>query len=141
MLAAVYPAGRLSDKVGRKPIVVSSGLVGALGMILLFFSHSYVYIMFSGAILGFSFGAFMSTNWALATDLVAKGEEARYLGLTNLATAGGSALTLFIIGPMIDFFNARSSGLGYQAMFLVCFVLLVVGSLLVLKIKGQAQLR
>ena len=141
MLAAVYPAGRLSDKVGRKLIVVSSGLVSALGTMLLFFSHSYGPIMLCGALLGFSFGAFMSTNWALATDLVAKGEEARYLGLTNLATAGGSALTLFIIGPMIDFFNAYGSGLGYRVMFLVCFICLVVGSLLALKIKGQAQLR
>jgi len=141
MLAAVYPAGRLSDKVGRKLIVVSSGLASALGIMLLFFSQSYVPIMLCGALLGFSFGAFMSTNWALATDLVAKGEEARYLGLTNLATAGGSALTLFIIGPMIDFFNAHSPGLGYQVMFLVCFTCLVAGSLLVLKIKGQAQLR
>ncbi|MBA7466076.1 hypothetical protein ES707_01249 [subsurface metagenome] len=141
MLAAVYPAGRLSDRIGRKPIVVSSGLLSALGIMLLFFSQSYGAIMFSGAILGFSFGAFMSTNWALATDLVAKGEEARYLGLTNLATAGGSALTLFTIGPMIDFFNAYDSGLGYQVMFLVCFICLVAGSLLVLKIKRQAQLR
>ena len=141
MLAVVYPAGRLSDKVGRKLIIVYSGLVSALGIMLLFFSHSYIPIMLSGALLGFSFGAFMSTNWALAIDLVAKGEEARYLGLTNLATAGGSALTLFIIGPMIDFFNAYSPGLGYQAMFLVCFTSLVAGSLLVLKIKGQAQLK
>ncbi|MBA7563242.1 hypothetical protein ES708_04897 [subsurface metagenome] len=141
MVAAVYPAGRLSDKVGRKPIVVSSGLLGALGIMLLFFSPSYGYIMLCGALLGFSFGAFMSANWALATDLLPKGEEAQYLGLTNLATAGGSALTLFIIGPMIDFFNAYDPGLGYKAMFLVCFIFLVVGSLLVLKIKRQAQLR
>ncbi len=137
MLAAAYSAGRLSDRVGRRPIVVSSGLLGALGIALLFFFHSYSAIMFAASVLGIASGAFMSTNWALATDLVPKGEEAKYLGLTNLATAGGSALTLFIIGPMIDFFNARSLGLGYQAMFLVCFVLLVVGSLLVLKIKGQ----
>ena len=141
MLVTVYPAGRLSDKVGRKLILVSAGLVGALGMILLFFSQSYLYIMLCGAILGISFGAFMGTNWALAIDLVPEGEEARYLGLTNLATAGGSALTLFIIGPMIDFFNGYSSGLGYQVMFLVCFICLVAGSLLVLKIKEQAQLR
>ena len=141
MLATVYPAGRLSDKVGRKPIVVSSGLISALGIMLLFFSQSYVYIMLSGALLGFSFGAFMSTNWALATDLLPKGEEARYLGLTNLASAGGSALALFVIGPMIDFFNTYNPGLGYQVMFLVCFIGLVAGSLLVLKIKGPAQLR
>jgi len=141
MLAAAYSAGRLSDRVGRRPIVVSSGLLGALGIALLFFFHNYSAIMFAASVLGIASGAFMSTNWALATDLVAKGEEARYLGLTNLATAGGSALTLFIIGPLIDFFNARDPGLGYQAMFLACFTCLVVGSLLVLKIKGQAHLR
>ena len=138
MAATVYPAGRLSDKVGRKPIVVSSGLLSALSIMLLFFSTSYGYIMLCGALLGISFGAFMSTNWALATDLVAKGEEARYLGLTNLATAGGSALSLFIIGPMIDFFNAYSLNLGYKVMFLACFIFLVAGSLLALKIKGRA---
>jgi MFS family permease len=139
MLVAVYPAGRLSDRVGRKPIVVSAGLLGALGMLLLLFSQSYVYIMLCGALLGFSFGAFMSTNWALATDLVTRGEEGRYLGLTNLATAGSSALTLLGIGRVIDFFNTYDPGLGYKVMFLVCFICLVAGSLLVLKIKGQAQ--
>ena len=92
--------------------------------------------MLCGSLLGLSFGAFMSANWALATDLVAKGEEARYLGLTNLATAGGSALTLFIMGPIIDHFNAYSAGFGYKVMFLVCFICLVVGPLLLLKIKG-----
>ncbi|GAG11409.1 unnamed protein product, partial [marine sediment metagenome] len=64
MAATVYSAGRLSDKVGRKPIIVSSGFLGALGIMLLFFSTSYEYIMLCGALLGISFGAFMSTNWA-----------------------------------------------------------------------------
>ena len=135
MLAAVYPAGRLSDRVGRRPIVVTSGLLGALGISLIFlFQHSPMLIMLCGGLVGISFGAFVSTNWALATDLVAKGEEARYLGLTNLATAGGAALAR-LIGPVIDFFNAYSSGLGYQVMLLACFIYFVVGSLLVTKIK------
>jgi len=134
-LVAVYPAGRLSDKVGRKPILVSAGLFSALGILLLFFSQTYMHIMLSGALLGFSAGTFMSTNWALATDLVPKGEEARYLGLTNLATAGSSALVLFTIGPMIDFLNTYSPNLGYSAMLIACFIFLVAGSLLVLKIK------
>jgi len=141
MLAVVYPAGRLSDKIGRRPIAVGSGFVGALGIALIFlFQDNYTPIMFCGGLVGISFGAFMSSNWALATDLLPKGEEARYLGLTNLATAGGSALAR-LVGPVIDFFNAYSLNLGYQVMFLICFTCLVAGSLLVLKIKGQAQLR
>ena len=65
---------------------------------------------------------------------MAKGEEARYLGLTNLATAGGAALAR-LIGPVIDFFNAYTPGLGYSVMLLACFIYFVVGSLLLLKVK------
>jgi len=137
LLAVVYPAGRLSDRIGRRPVVVSSGLLGALGILLLFFAHSYGAIMFCGALLGISTGAFMSSNWALATDLVPKGEEARYLGLTNLATAGGAALAR-LIGIAIDPLNAYSPGLGYQVMLGACFIYFVAGSGLLMKIKGRS---
>lgn len=90
--------------------------------------------MFSGALLGIANGAFLSTSWALATDLVAKGEEARYLGLTNLAMAGGSALAR-LIGPVIDFFNTYGTNIGYQVMLLTAFIYFLIGSLLLLKIK------
>ena len=137
MLAIVYPAGRLSDRVGRRLIAIASGLLGAFGIALIFlFQHSYTLIMFSGGLIGIAFGAFMSTNWALATDLVAEGEEARYLGLTNLATAGGAALAR-LIGPVIDFFNGYSLNLGYQVMLGVSFIYFVVGSSLLMKIKGR----
>ena len=137
MLAVVYPAGRLSDRVGRRPIAVASGLLGALGIALIFlFQHNFTFVTFCAGLVGISVGAFMSTNWALATDLVAKGEEARYLGLTNLATAGGAALAR-LIGPVIDFFNAREPGLGYSFMLLACFIYFLAGSLLLLKIKKR----
>ena len=135
-LAVVYPAGRLSDRVGRKPIVVSSGLLGALGIVALFFSQSYLHIMLSGGLLGISGGAWMSSQWALATDLVGKGEEARYLGLVNMSSAGAGAASR-LIGPVIDFFNSLSPNLGYQVMLGLCFIFLVAGSLLLLKIKER----
>jgi Na+/melibiose symporter-like transporter len=137
MLVIAYPAGRLSDRIGRRPITLASGLIGALGIGLIFlFQDSYLYIMLCGGLVGISFGAFMSSNWALATDLVPKGEEARYLGLTTLATAGGGALGR-LMGPVIDFFNAQSPNLGYSVMLLACFIYFVVGSFLILKVKGQ----
>ena len=79
----------------------------------------------------------MSANWALATDLVPKGEEARYLGLTNIATAGGAALARLIGGLMIDFGNAYSPNFGYSVMLVACIIYLVVGSALLLKVKGR----
>jgi len=136
MLLAVYPAGRLSDRIGRRPVVISSGLVGAGGILVIFFSTSYGVVIAGGAIIGTATGAFMSSNWALATDLIPGGEEARYLGLTNMATAGGAALAR-LIGPVIDYFNRYGAGLGYQVMLGACFVYFMVGSLLLLKIRGR----
>jgi Na+/melibiose symporter-like transporter len=138
MLAVVYPAGRLSDRLGRRPIAVTSALLGALGIALIFlFQTNFTFIMACAGLVGISFGAFMSTNWALATDLVAKGEEARYLGLANLATAGGGALAR-LIGPVIDFFNASSPGSGYSVMLLACFIYFIAGSGLLLKVRAPS---
>ncbi len=136
MLLAVYPAGRLSDRIGRRPVVISSGLLGASGILVIFWASSYSMVIFGGVIIGITTGAFMSSNWALATDLVPGGEGARYLGLTNMATAGGAALSR-LIGPVIDYFNRYGAGMGYQVMLGACFAYFVVGSLLLLLIKER----
>jgi len=136
MLIAVYPAGRLSDIIGRRPVVISSGLLGAVGVLVIFFATGYGTIIVGGVIIGIGTGAFMSSNWALATDLVPAGEEARYLGLTNLATAGGAALAR-LIGPAIDYFNHYGAGVGYQVMLGACFAYFAAGSLVLLKIRER----
>jgi len=134
LVVAVYLAGRLSDRVGRKPIVVSSGLVGTAGIILLFYSHDLTSVLASGAIIGLASGATLSAAWAMATDLTPRGAEAKYLGLANLAMAAGSALAR-LVGPVIDLFNNVGPNLGYSIMLLICLVCFVAGSALVLKVK------
>jgi Na+/melibiose symporter-like transporter len=134
LIAVVYFAGRLSDRLGRKPIILSSGLIGAVGIVLLYLSDSYVQVLLAGALIGLASGAFLSTSWAMATDLAPEGEEAKYLGLTNLAMAAGSALAR-LIGPLIDFFNTVETNMGYSVMLLACFLCFIVGSLLVLKVR------
>jgi MFS family permease len=138
MVGVVYPAGWLSDRIGRRPVVIASGLLGALSILLILLIHSYAALMFAGALLAISGGAFFSSNWALATDLVPKGEEARYLGLTNLATAGGAALAR-LIGIAIDPLNAYSQGLGYQVMLAACLVYFIAGAVLLFRIKEPAN--
>jgi len=138
MIGVVYPAGWLSDRIGRRPVIIASGLLGALGILLLLLIHSYPALIAAGALLAISGGAFFSSNWALATDMVPKGEEARYLGLTNLATAGGAALAR-LIGIGIDPLNAYSHGLGYQVMLAACFIYLVIGSVLLFRIREPAS--
>ena len=92
--------------------------------------------MLGSCLFGISYGGFLSANWALATDLVGKGEEARYLGLTNLATAGSGALVA-ILGLVIYLLEVDIPGLGYKVMFLACFIFFIVRALLLLKIKAR----
>jgi Na+/melibiose symporter-like transporter len=137
MLIAAYPSGWLSDRIGRKPIAVSAALLGALAILLILLLPKETNILlFPAALIGVALAAFSSTNWALATDLVAKGEEARYLGLANMATAGGGALAR-LIGPVMDFANSRVDNLGYSIMLLACTLYLIAGALLLLKVRAN----
>jgi MFS family permease len=133
-LAVVYPAGRLSDRIGRKPIAIGSTSLSALVIVSLLFGRSYEYVIVSAGLLGICGGAWLSSQWAMATDLVTKGGEARDLGLVNISSAGAGALSR-VFGPMIDALNARSPNQGYYFMLMVCVICLVAASWLLARIK------
>jgi MFS family permease len=137
MLAVVYPAGRLSDKVGRKPIALASAFIGAFGILLIILSKEYSTILIAAGFIGIALGGFTSTNWAMAIDMVPAGEEARYLGIANMATAGAGALAR-LIGPVIDFFEKQGPGMGYQVMLFTCLVFFIAGGLIMLRINEKA---
>jgi Na+/melibiose symporter-like transporter len=137
MLIVVWPAGYLSDSIGRKLLTAASGFIGALGIAVIALSQEYGTALWGAGIIGIAMGIFNSTNWALATDFAPKTEEARYLGVANMATAGGAVLARFI-GPGIDFFNGRNPLSGYHFMLLACAVYFIVGSILVFRIKRRA---
>ena len=134
MIVVVYLAGLLSDKIGRRPVVVGSGFIGALGIIVLFFAQNYWWVMVSGTLLGMCAGAWLSSQWALATDLVGKGEEAKYLGIANMSIAGAGAAAR-LIGPLIDTLNTNRAGFGYQIMLLACLIYFIAGSIMLMRVK------
>jgi len=134
-LLAALPSGWLADRFGRKPLVVLAGVVGALGTFLLFLSHTMPMVTVSGIIIGLSAGVFMTTNWALGTDLVPPAEAGRYLGVSNLAGAGAGIVGAGIGGPMADFFNAYQRGLGYQVIFAIYGALFLLSVVTLLKVR------
>jgi len=137
MLIVAWPAGYLSDKIGRKSISIGAGLLGAIGIGVIALSKEYTTILWMAGLIGMAMGAFNSANWALATDLAATGEEARYLGIANIATAGGAALAR-AIGPAIDYFNGRQALSGYNIMLYACIAYFVIGAVMMLNIKPRA---
>lgn len=136
MLGSTYPAGRLSDRLGHRSVALVSGFISAAGIVLLFFFQSYQVLLIAAVLMGLGFGGLMSSNWALAVVLVPGEDTGKYIGLVNLATAGGSALAR-LNGPIIDFFNARSPGSGYTAMLAIAFASLIISCTLMRGIKKR----
>jgi Na+/melibiose symporter-like transporter len=148
ILVITYPAGHLSDRIGRKRMNILSALLGAVGAFLLLFARGNVLltvmglefndVLLYGSVIGLSAGIYLSANWALATNLIPKEEAAGYLGISNLATAGAGVLA-GLGGPLIDLFNAREPGLGYTALFLTAGLTYLVGAAVLMKIREERE--
>jgi MFS family permease len=120
LLAFSILAGYLADRVGRKPLHVVAAILVAVGSLLMMTAATAAAVLVFGSIVGAGIGLFITANWALANDLAPAGEAGKFLGLTNLATAGASAASR-LGGPGIDALNAWQPGafLGYAALFSV----------------------
>jgi Na+/melibiose symporter-like transporter len=133
MAVCAYPAGWLSDRLGRRKVGFSAGLVGVASILLfLLFSKVFLLLMLASLLIGAAFGIYLSTNWALAADLAVKGNEAGYLALANAATAIGSALSR-LIGPAIDFGNTLAADAGYTVMLVICLAAITTASVLLVE--------
>jgi nitrate/nitrite transporter NarK len=88
ILLSALPSGWLSDRFGRRSLVILSGLMAALGTLVALLVPNLNLIYVGGTLIGIATGLFYTANWALGTDIVPKLEAGRYLGISNLAGAG-----------------------------------------------------
>lgn len=116
VLVVVYPAGWLSERLGRKTLMLFACGLAAVGLAALLAVHNLQGLLAIGCLVGVSLGIFNTVNWAWATDLVPVAEAGKYLGLSNLATAGSAAVGR-LFGPVIDLTNAVHPNLGYTLLF------------------------
>ncbi len=136
LLIITIPAGRLSDKLGRRPMILAACLVAVAGNLLLLGARTRPVLILGGAALGLATGVFLSASWALATDLVPRGMAGRYLGIANIATAGGSFLARLAGGALIEPINrlTGSQEAGYLALYSLTLVAFVVSAFAVTRL-------
>ncbi|ENV07995.1 hypothetical protein F966_03855 [Acinetobacter higginsii] len=87
--------GTLSDKFGRRPILLLSLAGSAINYILLTFSHSLV-LLFMGRIIAGMSSANMSVASAYLVDISKPEQRAKHFGLMSAMFGAG-----FIIGPIL----------------------------------------
>lgn len=139
IVTAALGGGFLADRFGRKRLLILTGVVAGAGTFLLLFSVNLLMVYLSGFFIGVAAGVFVTTNWALGTDLVPPEEAGRYLGISNLAGAGAGVVGAGIGGPLADFFNMSSPGLGYLVVFAIYGVSFLLSSVTLLKVREPRE--
>lgn len=87
--------GKLSDKFGRRPLIVISLLLNAIGYILFAFTHSFWMLLTSRIIAGIG-GSSIGVAQAFIADVTTREERSKGMGLIGAAFGLG-----FVFGPLI----------------------------------------
>src|SRR5439155_26874108 len=96
---AIVPAARLSDRIGRKPVIYVSCLLGGAGLLVAGVAPSIPIALVGAGLFGLSAGMFLAGDRALMTGIIPRASAGRYMGLSNVAT-GASTIVALIIGSI-----------------------------------------
>jgi len=160
-IAVSLPGARASDRFGRRPFILAGGLLGALGLFMLVFSHYPLLpaglvhpvaralgvpplaaqATLVGVLIGVGYGLFFAVDWAFIQDVIPGDAAGLFMGFSNIATAGSGIVARFLGGLLLDPFNAGPPILGlpggYPVVFGVFCAWLLVGALLILKVPER----
>jgi MFS family permease len=108
-----FLAGTLSDRFGRKPILLWGWLIGLPVPLLLIWAPTWGWVILANVLLGVNQGLTWSTTVNMKIDLVGPTRRGLAMGLNEAAGYGGVAVTAYLTG-----FIAQHSGLRPQPFFL-----------------------
>jgi MFS family permease len=124
MLAAVG-SGVLSDKIGRRPLILWAMFLCAVTTLLMGLTSNYVIFLVLTAIRSVATGPIMASAPALASDLAPKEEAGHYMAYSNLSTGLSGALAGLIFGVILVTLT-RST---FIALFIISAFLFLLGGI------------
>ena len=86
-VGATVPAARISQGIGRKPVIYAAAAISAIGMTIAALAPSPPVVLVGAVLIGLGAGSFLSVDWALMTEIIPRASSGRYMGISNVATA------------------------------------------------------
>jgi len=118
-----YFAGRLSDRVGRKRVLVGGWIIALPVPFLLMWAPSWGWILFANVFLGVSQGLTWSTTVIMKIDLAGPARRGFAMGLNEFAGYGAVAISALATGYVAATYHLRPEpfylGVGFAAIGLV----------------------
>lgn len=117
-------AGRLSDRLGRKPIIIAGLLVFALSEWMFGMSNTTFFLFFARILGGIGAALSMPAIFAYVADVTTEEERGKAMGIVTAALTTG-----FIIGPGI---GGYLSNFGIRAPFFGAAIAGLIGAIITL---------
>ncbi len=111
--------GRVSDRVGRRQVILPGLLLGAASVALLPFAASFISLAMLSLVFGLGFATVTSSTTALVADLTRDGRFGSSMGVLRTVMDVGQS-----IGPVLTGFMVGSAGYGAAFMLLAAILLL-----------------
>jgi MFS family permease len=130
-IVAIVPASRISDRIGRKPVIYAACAIGAAGAGIAALAPTVPVAIAGGTLFGAANGIFLAVDWALMTDIIPRASAGRYMGMSNVATGSAPLFAAAIGGLVLDVVSTASGdAAGARAAFLVGVVLFLLAAVL-----------
>jgi len=127
--AANYFAGRLSDRFGRKPILLTGWLAALPVPVMIILAPSWGWIVAANVLLGINQGLTWSTAIIMKIDLVGPARRGLAMGLNETAGYAGVALASLATGYLAAAYGPRPApfllGIGFAIAGLLLTLFLV----------------
>ena len=135
--ATNYFAGRLSDSLGRKRVLVGGWLAAIPVPLLLMWAPSWGWVLVANVFLGISQGLTWSTTVIMKIDLAGPARRGLAMGLNEFAGYGAVGLTALATGYIASVYGLRPQPFYLGAAFVVAGLFL--SAVLVRETHGHAR--